>query len=53
MRWGLGLGLGLVLVTGIGFGLGLADWIGLEVTDTKEKVPKTPKRTYLEGLGVG
>ena len=40
-------------MTGIRLWLGLAVRIGLEVTETKENVPKTPKHTYFEGLRVG
>ena len=43
----------LVLVTGIRLWLGVAVRIGLEVTEMKVKVPKTPKHTYFEGLRVG
>ena len=40
-------------MTGIQLRLGVAARIGLEVTETKVKVPKTPKHTYFEGLRVG
>ena len=40
-------------MTGIRLWLGLAVRIGLEVTETKANVPKTPKHTYFEGLRVG